>query len=174
MPDSDGNNAAGGGAWRDAIGDDGQPGIAVDGYPGVRAGALVTGSGLLGVRYLHSRPAPSPLVYDPTAKGCPAGFTTRNMEVTGYTSGPESTGKRPGDYGYNIGKYGPVGPGSIAAPRPAFGQGTNIYVPGYGLGTVRDTGGAIKGDRLDLWFPTVAQARDWGRKKLNVEICDPK
>ena len=46
-----------------------------------------------------------------------------------------------------------------------------MHVPGYGWGSVQDTGGAIKGNRLDVWFETVKEAREWGRRKLNVIVC---
>jgi 3D (Asp-Asp-Asp) domain-containing protein len=46
-----------------------------------------------------------------------------------------------------------------------------MYVPGYGWGTVQDIGGAIKGNRLDVWFKTVEEAKRWGRQKLNVIVC---
>jgi 3D (Asp-Asp-Asp) domain-containing protein len=149
------------------------PGLPVEGYPDVRAGAFGSGKGLLGIRVANRKPN-KPVVFDPKATGCPGPFQTRTMEVTGYTSGPESTGKRPGDHGYGQGKYGTmVGPGSIAAPKPPFTQGDQLFVPGYGLGTVNDTGGAIKGDRLDLWFATPDEARQRGRRLVPVEICGP-
>lgn len=59
--------------------------------------------------------------------------------------------------------------GTIAAdPRIPFG--TIIYVPGYGWGIVEDRGRAIKGHRLDVFFPTHRQALEWGRQKLTVTI----
>ena len=160
-------------AWDGQSAGDGLPGYPVDGLPGVRAGAFGSGSGLLGIQLADNR-SNAPVVYDPNAQSCPGAYDTRSMVVTGYTSGPESTGKRPGDPGYGIGHYKtPVGPGTIAAPGDQYDQGDNIYVPGYGLGTVNDTGGAIKGDRLDLWFPTVDQAKAWGRRRVDVEVCRP-
>jgi 3D (Asp-Asp-Asp) domain-containing protein len=151
---------------------DGLPGFPVDGLPGVRAGAFASGNGLLGI--LRVKQSNKPVVYDPNATACPGPYDTRTMEVTGYTSGPESTGKRPGDNGYGQGKYGPVGPGAMAGdPKAGLPQDTQVYVPGYGLGQIRDTGRLIKGDTLDVWFPTPGQARAWGRKSLQVEICKP-
>lgn len=40
-----------------------------------------------------------------------------------------------------------------------------------GWGTVQDTGGDIKGNRLDVWFESVEEARQWGRRHLNVTVC---
>lgn len=58
--------------------------------------------------------------------------------------------------------------GTIAADPRVFGFGTKLYVPGYGVGTVEDIGGAIKGRHIDIWFPTHAEALRWGVKKLKV------
>ena len=41
-------------------------------------------------------------------------------------------------------------------------------------GRVEDTGGAIKGDALDLWFPAHARAEAWGRQSLTVHVWLPK
>ena len=49
--------------------------------------------------------------------------------------------------------------------------GTRMYIPGYGWGIVEDKGGAIKGpDRIDLFFDSHADAIQWGRRKVAVEI----
>jgi len=58
--------------------------------------------------------------------------------------------------------------GTIAADPSVFGFGTKLDVPGYGIGTVEDVGGAIKGKHIDVWFPTHAEALKWGRKWLKV------
>ena len=33
-----------------------------------------------------------------------------------------------------------------------------MTIPGYGEGVAADTGGAVHGNVIDLWFPTTAQA----------------
>jgi 3D (Asp-Asp-Asp) domain-containing protein len=63
--------------------------------------------------------------------------------------------------------------GTIAADTTRLPYGTLIEVPGYGLGRVEDTGGAIQGNRLDLWFADHAQALQWGRQKKFVKIWLP-
>jgi 3D (Asp-Asp-Asp) domain-containing protein len=46
-----------------------------------------------------------------------------------------------------------------------------MRIPGYGKGVVEDTGGSIKGpERLDVYFPTVRQALQWGRQMLMVKV----
>lgn len=60
--------------------------------------------------------------------------------------------------------------GTIAADTEVLPFGTIVYVPGYGYGRVEDRGGAIKGRRLDLWYPSHRDAQEWGRKKINVRV----
>jgi len=60
----------------------------------------------------------------------------------------------------------------VAAP-PEYAFGTVMRVPGYAGGRpvcVLDRGGDIKGDKLDVYFPTHQAARKFGRQKLTVEI----
>jgi 3D (Asp-Asp-Asp) domain-containing protein len=60
--------------------------------------------------------------------------------------------------------------GTIAADPKLYPLGTHLFVPGYGVGTVEDVGGAIKGRHIDVWFPTHAEARRWGVRRLKVEV----
>ena len=64
--------------------------------------------------------------------------------------------------------------GTVAADPARYPMGTVIHVPGYGYGRVEDTGGAITGDALDLWFPSHARAQTWGRQSLAVQVWLPK
>lgn len=59
--------------------------------------------------------------------------------------------------------------GTIAADPKVFPFGTHLAVPGYGVGTVEDIGGAIKARHIDVWFPTHEAARKWGVRWLKVE-----
>jgi len=59
--------------------------------------------------------------------------------------------------------------GTIAAPS-SYPFGTVMYVPGYGWGTVQDRGGAIKNDKLDLYFKSHKKALEWGRQRLTVTV----
>jgi 3D (Asp-Asp-Asp) domain-containing protein len=60
--------------------------------------------------------------------------------------------------------------GTVAADPKHLPYGTHLFVPGYGYGTVEDRGGAIKGRRLDLFFPTHQEALVWGRRLVMVRI----
>jgi 3D (Asp-Asp-Asp) domain-containing protein len=64
--------------------------------------------------------------------------------------------------------------GAVAADPSRYPMGTIVHVPGYGYGRVEDTGGAIKGDALDLWFPSHARAQTWGRQNLTVQVWLPR
>lgn len=95
--------------------------------------------------------------------------------ATGYTAGVESTGKRPGQRGYGITYSGvKVRRGivsTIAADPKVFPIGTLLYIPGYGYGVVADTGKAIKGHRIDLYFETPSQVfSEWGKRTVKVEV----
>ncbi len=59
--------------------------------------------------------------------------------------------------------------GTIAADPKVYPFGTHLRVPGYGVGTVEDVGGSIKGRHVDVWFPSHAEARRWGARWLKVE-----
>jgi len=61
--------------------------------------------------------------------------------------------------------------GTIAADTRYYPFGTRLYVPGYGYGVVEDRGSAIKGARrLDLFYRDHDEAREWGRKEVDVRI----
>ena len=64
----------------------------------------------------------------------------------------------------------PVGWGIAAVDPSVIPLGTHFVVPGYGEAVAADTGSAIIGSRIDLWFPTLAQADAWGRRTVTISI----
>jgi len=62
----------------------------------------------------------------------------------------------------------PVGPGVVAVDPSVIPLGTRLHVPGYGDAVAADTGGAVRGAMIDVWLPTLAQARAWGRRSVVV------
>jgi peptidoglycan DL-endopeptidase CwlO len=64
----------------------------------------------------------------------------------------------------------PTGWGVVAVDPSVIPLGTKLTIPGYGSGVAADTGGAIQGATIDLWFPTVAQARAWGRRTVTISL----
>jgi 3D (Asp-Asp-Asp) domain-containing protein/septal ring factor EnvC (AmiA/AmiB activator) len=92
----------------------------------------------------------------PTQIGPGGGSMT--VVATGYAmSGTTATGA-------------PTGWGVVAVDPGVIPLGTRMEVPGYGSGVAADTGGAIQGATIDLWFPTVAQARLWGRRTVTITL----
>ncbi|MHA6483157.1 3D domain-containing protein [Paenibacillus sp. strain BS8-2] len=108
---------------------------------------------------------------------CLADNSPKLIEVvaTGYTAGVESTGKRPGHPGYGI-TYSGVKVrrdqvSTIAADPNLFPIGTLLLIPGYGYGVVADTGSAIKGNKIDLYFETISEVYEqWGKRKVSVQV----
>jgi 3D (Asp-Asp-Asp) domain-containing protein/peptidoglycan hydrolase CwlO-like protein len=64
----------------------------------------------------------------------------------------------------------PTGWGVVAVDPSVIPLGTRMTIPGYGEGIAADTGSAIRGSRIDLWFPTVAQARAWGMRTVTITL----
>ena len=104
-------------------------------------------------------------------------FPTQEVVATGYTAGIESTGKTPEHPGYGI-TFSGVNVkrdlySTIAADLDLFPLGTVLFIPGYGYGVVADIGGAIKGNKVDLYFPTVSDVYEqWGKQTLEVYVIE--
>ena len=64
----------------------------------------------------------------------------------------------------------PTGWGVVAVDPSVIPLGTRLTIPGYGSGVAADTGSAIQGATIDVWFPTVAQARAWGRRTVTISL----
>jgi len=64
----------------------------------------------------------------------------------------------------------PVGYGVVAVDPGVIPLGTRMSIPGYGEGVAADTGGAIQGATIDLWFPTAADAAAWGRRTVTITL----
>lgn len=97
-------------------------------------------------------------------------YPSVTVVATGYTAGVESTGKTPDHPSYGI-TYSGVRVkrdlySTIAADLKVFPIGTILFIPGYGYGVVADTGSAIKGHKIDLYYETVDDVyKHWGKKK---------
>ena len=62
----------------------------------------------------------------------------------------------------------PVGHGIAAVDPSVIPLGTRFDVPGYGLAVAADVGSGIRGNMIDLWFPTVRAANNWGRRTVTI------
>ncbi|WP_445667189.1 3D domain-containing protein [Paenibacillus sp. FSL E2-8871] len=104
-------------------------------------------------------------------------ITSMKVMATGYTAGYESTGKTSKHPEYGI-TYSGVKVrrdkntvSTIAADPKVIPLGSILYIPGYGYGIVADTGSAIKGRKIDLYFATTKQVyKEWGKKSVVVQL----
>jgi peptidoglycan DL-endopeptidase CwlO len=98
--------------------------------------------------------SPAPVTAPPTVTA-PG---TMTVTATAYTlQGTTATGA-------------PVGYGVVAVDPSVIPLGTRMTIPGYGEGVAADTGGAIQGAVIDLWFPTAAEAAAWGRRTVTITL----
>lgn len=90
---------------------------------------------------------------------------TLTMESTAY-------------YGHGITASGlkpvrnPDGISTIAVDPNVIPLGTKVYVSGYGLAIAADTGGAIKGNIIDVFLNTHEECMSWGRRQVTVQILE--
>jgi 3D (Asp-Asp-Asp) domain-containing protein len=91
------------------------------------------------------------------------------MVATAYDPGPLSCGRRATGH-TAIGMH--AGRGVIAVDPRVIPLGTRVHVEGYGYAIAADTGGAIRGHKIDVCFPTRYQALRWGRRTVTVTILD--
>src|SRR5207245_6748442 len=86
------------------------------------------------------------------------GTRTVTVSATGYSlPGRTSTGL-------------PVAFGIVAVDPSIIPLGTRLTIPGYGEGVAADTGSAVQGYTIDLWFPTLADALAWGRRTVTITL----
>lgn len=60
--------------------------------------------------------------------------------------------------------------GAIAVDPSVIPLGTKLYVEGYGYCVAEDTGGLIKGNRIDIYLNSEAECVEWGVKNVTVYI----
>lgn len=115
-------------------------------------------------------------VYTPS-RGIRIPYTTSmRMRATAYMADYDSTGKNPGDPDFGITTSGTVakreedGYSSVAVDPRVIPLGTKLYIDGYGYAIAEDTGGAIKGNRVDLFFNSNSEVDNWGVKWVDVYV----
>lgn len=86
-----------------------------------------------------------------------------NAKVTAYTpydagcTGITATGTK-------------AGYGTVAVDPRVIPLGSKVYIPGYGTAIAADTGGAIKGNRVDVCYSSKSEAFGWGVKNTTVYV----
>lgn len=107
------------------------------------------------------RAFPAPAEADGAAPAPPrpsTGTRTLTVVATGYAiAGRTATGI-------------PAGPGVVAVDPAVIPLGTRLTIPGYGEGVAADVGGSVRGARIDVWFPTRAQALAWGQRTVTLKL----
>jgi 3D (Asp-Asp-Asp) domain-containing protein/peptidoglycan hydrolase CwlO-like protein len=100
-------------------------------------------------------PAPAPA---PTPTPTIGSGTQMTVTATGYClRGTTATGI-------------PTSWGVVAVDPAVIPLGTRMSIPGYGEGVAADTGSAVRGATIDLWFPQCSQALAWGRKVVTITL----
>lgn len=101
------------------------------------------------------------------------------MNASAYDSGYASTGKRPGHKYYGITASGTKArPGVVAVDPRVIPLGTKLYIESldgtkdYGFAVAEDTGGAIKGNKIDLYFNTYNECINFGRRNVKVYVLE--
>ncbi|SCG81749.1 putative protein yabE [Proteiniborus sp. DW1] len=115
--------------------------------------------------------------YTIASRGTFAGKKEIIMIATAYDLSYESTGKRPGDKWYGLTASGTKArPGVVAVDPKVIPLGTKLYIesldgtPDYGHAVAEDTGGAIKGNKIDLFMEDAKKVKAFGRRKVKVYI----
>lgn len=99
-----------------------------------------------------------------------------NVTLTAYSAGPASTGKKEGDVGYGITSSGTkVQEGrTIAVDPKIIPMGWWVYIEGIGFRRAEDTGSAIKGKKIDVYYDSESRADRFGLKKgYTVYVIGP-
>ena len=89
------------------------------------------------------------------------------LQATAYYPGPEDT------WPYASGTTASglkAGYGVVAVDPRVIRLKTQLYIEGYGYAIAADTGGGIKGNKIDLCFDTYQEAVQFGRKSVKVYI----
>jgi 3D (Asp-Asp-Asp) domain-containing protein/chaperonin cofactor prefoldin len=105
----------------------------------------------------QSSASPQP---EASAQPAPSAHGPRTLTVvaTGYSiHGTTATGL-------------PTGWGIVAVDPSVIPLGTRLTIPGYGEAVAADVGSAVQGAHIDLWFPTIGQALEWGRRTVTIEL----
>ncbi|GAB2023068.1 3D domain-containing protein [Pseudolactococcus yaeyamensis] len=120
-----------------------------------------------------AQPTPNPdtgnTVGDNSAPITPSG-NSMTVSTTGYSS-DGADGMTPGHItATGIDLW--VNPMCVAVDPSMIPLGSMVEVPGYGIAIAGDTGGAIKGYKVDLHFKTTVAAINWGRRTVTIKVLN--
>lgn len=117
--------------------------------------------------------------YVATSRGNIRASRVLTMTATAYDSSYASTGKTPDHPHYGKTAIGTkVRPGVVAVDPRVIPLRTKLYIQSldgskdYGFASAEDTGGAIKGNKIDLYFEEPGAAKKFGRRKVKVYVLE--
>lgn len=120
---------------------------------------------------------PSALAAPPTTAATPAPPTTAPPTTTSTAAVVSATGRYLGMFVvtcYDLGGHTATGAtpttATVAVDPRVIPLGTRINIAGVGERIAQDTGGAIRGNRLDIWEPTYSQCAAWGVRDRQVWV----
>jgi len=124
------------------------------------------------------KPAPKvqALTYSKKGVSFKAKKVLKNVTLTAYTAGVASTGKSKGHPEYGITASGArVTEGRTIAVDPrVIPLGWWVYIEGIGFRRAEDTGSAIKGNKIDVYYNSEKYANRFGRKSgFTVYVLGP-
>jgi len=90
------------------------------------------------------------------------------MEATAYCSCAKCCGKSNGITATGA----QASSRTIAADWNVLPPGTEVHIEGIGYRVVEDRGGGIKGNKLDVWFPSHQEAWKYGRRQVKVRVLE--
>lgn len=93
-------------------------------------------------------------------------FTAEATAYTAYCAGCSGVTATGQDLRANPGQK------VIAVDPDVIPLGSKVWVEGYGTAIAGDTGGAINGNRIDLFMPSQGDALDFGRQSVTVKVLD--
>ncbi|MGP2421439.1 cell wall-binding protein EntD [Bacillus sp. FH] len=96
------------------------------------------------------------------------------VEATAYTADPSENGSYGGRVLTAMGHDLTANPNMkvIAVDPKVIPLGSKVWVEGYGEAIAGDTGGAIKGNRIDVLVGSDDSANSWGRKSVKVKVIE--
>ncbi|MBJ8008327.1 MULTISPECIES: cell wall-binding protein EntC [Bacillus cereus group] len=121
------------------------------------------------------KPATQQPVAKETETSAPSSSRELRVEATAYTADPLENGYKAGDQvksamGHNL----TANPNMklIAVDPSVIPLGSKVWVEGYGVAIAGDTGGAIKGNKIDVLMPDKGTSSNWGRKTVTVKVLN--
>ncbi|OHO72766.1 cell wall-binding protein EntC [Bacillus sp. HMSC036E02] len=121
------------------------------------------------------KPATQQPVAKETETSAPSSSRELRVVATAYTADPLENGYKAGDQvksalGHNL----TANPNMklIAVDPSVIPLGSKVWVEGYGVAIAGDTGGAIKGNKIDVLMPDKGTSSSWGRKTVTVKVLN--